>query len=233
MGSAIRCAVMGLVVAAAGLAPDSASAFARRCVVYVGCPTACCDVVACGGCCGLRARLAWRRACRAACCNACCWDSCDYGCGNDAGCSSCGGASTHDAGVDYEEVPTEAEPLDASAAIRRSNSFRLTSAARSTPNTGADLSAGIAAFQDGDWGRAAPLLEAAANADPSEALGLSYLAMTYYQLGDTEAANATIAGAVKAEEAQPIAQRGRRLERVQGPHRLWLERNRAAITSQR
>ena len=65
--------------------------------------------------------------------------------------------------------------------------------------------------------------QASLSSPATGAVDLYFAALSQHEAGNTEAAQATLAQAVSAEQARPIAGWGRRMERVQGHSRLWLE----------
>ncbi len=65
-------------------------------------------------------------------------------------------------------------------------------------------------------------------AEPENALYRYYRALALFDLNDNEAANEALQQAIAAERDQPIAQWGKRMERVQGRGRVWIEEARRA-----
>ena len=70
--------------------------------------------------------------------------------------------------------------------------------------------------------------EAAKAAEPENPLYAYYRALAMYNLYGADAANDWLAQAVTLERDTPIPHWGRRMERVQGRARIWVEQARAA-----
>ena len=68
--------------------------------------------------------------------------------------------------------------------------------------------------------------EAAATADPANALYLYHSALTMYDQYGAEAAADALQRAIQAERRQPVANWGQAMERIQGQGQLWLEKAR-------
>jgi hypothetical protein len=65
--------------------------------------------------------------------------------------------------------------------------------------------------------------EVAASAEPNNALYHYYRALTMYDVAGAEAAQEALQRAVDAESREPVKNWGKRMERVQGRGRLWIE----------
>ena len=83
----------------------------------------------------------------------------------------------------------------------------------------------------GQYREAKRSFSAAVQSDLRNPLYLTFLAMTLYQLKEMSHAESTMARAIRLEKRYPIANRGQRLTRYQGPVRLWLEQRRRNIRS--
>ena len=176
-----------------------------------------------------------------------CGSSCGScgGCGTDGGCESCnvGTSAGTDTGRSFEtdekvlydgpadQAPstnTSPEPeADPSASIFQ-RPFRLTSAKTQQGDGSRDFSRGMQAYWDNNMTAALEAFEVAVAAEPQNALYAYYRALAMYNLHGAEAANDWLAQAVELEREQPIGQWGRRMERVQGRARLWVEQARIA-----
>ncbi len=210
----------------------------------------------CGLCCGLSCRLGCcLRGC--APCGYGCGYSCGgcCGCGSCGTCDSCGaggGCENCDAGsstattemgrtfqtnekVLYDgpadkapasSVPPQPEP-DPSAGIFR-RPFRLTSLKSQDRDGTNDFTRGMRAYWDDNMTLALDAFEAATAAEPQNALYRYYQALAMYNLQGPEAASQFLAQAVEFERENPIANWGRRMERVQGRARIWVEQARSA-----
>jgi hypothetical protein len=88
----------------------------------------------------------------------------------------------------------------------------------------ADLFAsGLKLYHDGAFDAAAREFGAAAELAPTKAKYLYFQALAAYQKGDFNAASGLVKTGVRVEQENPGESWGRMMERVQGPHRLWLE----------
>ena len=85
---------------------------------------------------------------------------------------------------------------------------------------------GLDVFWQGDYERALVLFTAAAQVGPSDPLRRYFLAVTQRQMGQSVQARQTLLTAVELERQSPVANWGKRTERLQGPHRLWIEGSR-------
>jgi thioredoxin-like negative regulator of GroEL len=83
-------------------------------------------------------------------------------------------------------------------------------------------------MRDGATTEALQAFETATNAEPTNALYQYHLALALYDLARTEAAQQALATAVNLERDEPIAGWGKRMERIQGRSRVWVERARIA-----
>lgn len=197
---------------------------------------------ACGGCgdCGS--------------CGSCgsCGDSCGSGCSDGscggAGCQNCdsgvsSGGGTTDGGPTMQgdekilyDGPADKAPAstpppnpepDPSASIFR-RPFQLTSVASQQPGDGSkDFARGLGAYRDNDMNDALQAFDASIAAEPQNALYVYYRALAIYNLQGADAANDSLATAVELERQTPVAQWGKRMERVQGRARIWIEQARA------
>ena len=82
---------------------------------------------------------------------------------------------------------------------------------------------GTRLYHQGAYDAAAKEFATAAELVPTKAKYVYFQALATYQKGDVEAAAALVKNAVQIEEANPGENWGRMMERVQGPHRLWVE----------
>jgi hypothetical protein len=82
---------------------------------------------------------------------------------------------------------------------------------------------GLKLYHDGAFDAAAKEFGAAAELAPTKAKYLYFQALATYQKGDFTAAGDLVAKAAAVEQANPGESWGRMMERIQGPHRLWLE----------
>jgi len=87
---------------------------------------------------------------------------------------------------------------------------------------------GQRAFLERDLGLAIDTLTEVCGAEPMNALAFYFLALAQREIGDLTAAETTLTTAVELEVRNPIAHWGKRMERVQGERRLWVEKSRRA-----
>jgi Flp pilus assembly protein TadD len=81
---------------------------------------------------------------------------------------------------------------------------------------------GLRLFHAGSFAQAQEAFAAGAASSP-DPLEMYFLALTHHKLGDRAAAEAALAQALELERDRPITGWGRRMERVQGHARVWLE----------
>ncbi|MBL9124314.1 MAG: hypothetical protein JNG90_11830 [Planctomycetaceae bacterium] len=118
--------------------------------------------------------------------------------------------------------PVEAPAAVDSAAMRRAP-HRLASYRR---QVNASFEKGLALYREHRLSEAANEFEAAATADPANALYLYHTALTMYDQYGAEAAADALQRAIQAERRQPVANWGQAMERIQGQGRLWIEKAR-------
>jgi hypothetical protein len=129
-----------------------------------------------------------------------------------------------------EGTPTSAEAtIEHGARIqpRRQGVFKNASFIESVKST-ASFVDGQRAFLDRDYRLAIDTLTEVGGAEPTNALAFYYLALAHREVGDVAAADSTLPTAVEVESSHPIANWGKRMERVQGQRRLWVEKSRRA-----
>lgn len=180
----------------------------------------------CGGC-----GYGWCNGCSVVC------DGCTW---SNAGCDNCtiGEGTSGSEYESYEGVPSGERviydgpaagaprmqaptPIDSVRAPRPLH--RLTSYARA--GAGA-YERGLSLYREGRGFEAAEQFEAAAQAEPDNALYLYHRALVEHDMYGADAAANALADAVAAEKRQPVANWGQQMERVQGPGRLWIEKAR-------
>jgi Flp pilus assembly protein TadD len=82
---------------------------------------------------------------------------------------------------------------------------------------------GIRSYRSGSYFKAIALLTRATEFDTDDTLSSYFLALSHFQIGDTESARDALRTAVELERRHPIPNWGTRMERIQGRARLWLE----------
>lgn len=186
------------------------------------------------------------------CCTSGCGEGISYG-----GCTSCGGGDYGDSvygeqiigeriigGETIEGGTTTGRPIiidetDAPAPVdaahyraHASNEGQLVghreSASQSEPP---QLNRAFEDYLMGDYHNSMYRLTEAVESGSKDPLSRYLLALCYYQIGDTETAEATLREATRLEAAQPIANWGQRMERVQGRARVWVELGRREALS--
>jgi predicted Zn-dependent protease len=121
------------------------------------------------------------------------------------------------------------EPTADPSASNQQTNFRLasqTSRNGSGEGSGA-FGRGLRSYRDGNMNEALVGFEAAAVAEPQNALYQYYRALAVYNQQGAEAASQWLQQAVELERQAPVANYGKRMERVQGRARLWIEQARA------
>jgi Flp pilus assembly protein TadD len=121
-------------------------------------------------------------------------------------------------GEESPEAAPEGESADASAA-----SYRLASYRRSGDSA---FQNGLQSFRNGSMSDALGSFDSATQADPSNALYHYHRALALYNLSNEDAAANALRTAVTIEKKQPVKDWGKRMERVQGRGRLWVEKAR-------
>jgi hypothetical protein len=177
------------------------------------------------------------------CCDDCgdcgyCGIGCDGGCGGcgDGGCSSgCagGGCGTAVGGgenvISDGPVPADDAPpaatSDQSARVRRPMML-MAGYQQGHADGSAAFEKGLAAYRQGSMNDAAREFETAAATEPNNALYHYYRALALHSVVGAEGAADARQQAVEAELRQPIKGWGKRMERVQGSARLWIEKAR-------
>lgn len=109
-------------------------------------------------------------------------------------------------------------------ASTRQIAFKRASARRSSGTSA--YGRGLRSYWDGNMNKALEAFDAAAAADPENALYQYYRALTFYSLHGPEAAGHWLAQAVEMEREAPIKNWGFQMERVQGRARQWVEQAR-------
>lgn len=121
--------------------------------------------------------------------------------------------------VDGQPPPNKPASLANMQANRESRlSFRL-----SPSSSRRHFGIGVQDFFDAKYVTALKSLEAANQNDPKNALYVYFIGLAQLRSGKRELAMTTVAKAVAMEVHRPICDWGTRMERVQGPHRTWLE----------
>jgi hypothetical protein len=121
------------------------------------------------------------------------------------------------------EVPTP-------EAVAANDSLRLASLTRiqSEGDNAADrFATGLTHFHTGNYQAAMEAFEDALNAETTNAKYAYFSALAQREVGQLKRADWFLALGLQLEQAEPIANWGRVMERVQGPGRIWLENARS------
>jgi hypothetical protein len=200
-----------------------------------------CGYGACGGC---GSSCASYGSCGYGGCGTGCGDcgSCGVGCGT--GCDGCGdggcACSSTDGGPTSFETDSKTiydapapgpQPADSPEAAEgdpmasaRQIGFRRTASTRG--NGTSAYARGLRSYWDGNMSEALQAFNAAASAEPENALYQYYRALSFYNLQGPDAAGDWLAQAVQMEREAPIKNWGTQMERIQGRARLWVEQAR-------
>ncbi len=85
---------------------------------------------------------------------------------------------------------------------------------------------GLTSFRARSFTNALQSFEAAATAEPENAMYHYYRALTLFDLNGAEAGNDALQQAIELEKREAVPHWGKRMERVQGRGRLWIEKAR-------
>lgn len=117
-----------------------------------------------------------------------------------------------------EVVPA---PPSAQAVPRTTNQFASYRSERST-----HFERGLRWYREGNLSEATAEFQAAAQAEPENALYHYHHALALFDQHGAEVADEALQTAISAEKRQAIASWGQRMERIQGPARIWIEKAR-------
>lgn len=185
-----------------------------------GCGSGCGDG-SCGGGCGDGA------------CGGGCSDGC-AGCANGGGasCSGCSGGQPSGGDVNYDGPAAADQPApppipNSEASVRGNSQYRLVSqSAAGGGNGAAAFDQGLALFRARSFTNALQSFEAAATAEPNNAIYQYYRALTLFDLNGAEAGREALQQAIELEKREAVPHWGKRMERVQGRGRVWIEKAR-------
>jgi hypothetical protein len=185
----------------------------------------------CGGSCG--------DGCGGGCYGGGCGDGCyGGGCYGDGGCAGCSDGAVsggevytgesgerviHDGPVsEGTSEPALAPPNE--AGVTRGVNYRLASSTKADGSAAFDK--GLGEFRSRSLTAALQDFDAATNAEPNNAMYHYFRALTLFDLHGAEAAGDALQQAIEAERREPVALWGKRMERVQGRGRVWIEKAR-------
>ena len=186
------------------------------------CGTGCGDCYGCNGGCG---------GCGDGACGGNCGDGACGGCssGCAAGCSGCTSGQQGGGDVIYDGPAAADQPAPPpvptnEASLKGNAQYRLVSQAAASG--AADFDKGLASYRARSFANALQAFEAAATAEPDNAMYQYYRALTLFDLNGAEAGSEALQQAVELEKRDAVPQWGKRMERVQGRGRLWIEKAR-------
>ncbi len=126
--------------------------------------------------------------------------------------------------LDEGQAPTPA-PNEPSAAAEGSP-FRLTGLVQNGEGGVPAFERGLAAFRYGSMDDALRAFTTAVDAEPSNVIYHYYRALAMFEVAGADAAQDALATAVEVERREGVENWGKRMERVQGRGRLWIEKAR-------
>lgn len=183
---------------------------------YGGCGGGCGDGGCYGGC--------GDGGCAGGCVGGCVGGGCDSG----TTIGESGGEVLYD-GPAPGSTTTEPSPDpagDSSASVNRPT-FRLTANRTSEKANGAAaFDRGIRQMRDGSSYQALESFQEAAGQEPENALYCYFQALVMHDTQGADAAQGMLQQALELEKQNPVANWGKRMERVQGRNRLWIEKAR-------
>ena len=113
------------------------------------------------------------------------------------------------------------------AGLRGNSQYRLVSQSAAGGSSGAvAFDQGLASFRARSYSNALQSFEAAATAEPDNAIYQYYRALTLFDLNSAEAASEALQQAIELEKREAVPHWGKRMERVQGRGRVWIEKAR-------
>jgi hypothetical protein len=155
------------------------------------------------------------------CCPSCpCGPECQKSC--DATAADAEAALTE---IEAAKQSAEVEVIPASATVRAASiKIETIDDAASDPLAASrHFAAGLEKYRDGLYDEAVKLFSAATEAAPTDAKYAYFHALALYSAGKKTEAEAAVANAAELEDAAPVANWGRAMERVQGEARIWVE----------
>jgi hypothetical protein len=185
------------------------------------------------------AHTAWRYGCGYGC-TAPCYGDCGSGCGCDTY-AACGGSASYGGEASGSAMPVglpseaqiisdrvlgegaEPEAAEGQSADANQANFHLASY-RKAGN--AAFQNGLDSLRKGSKTEALDAFDTAAQADPQNAMYHYHRALALYDLSRPDAAAYALRQAVQAEQREPVKDWGKRMERVQGRGRVWIEKAR-------
>ena len=160
-----------------------------------------------------------------------------------AGCGSAGCGSEYSTGTQYFGSGSERVIYDGPAAgstiyegptsgntettypdeTRNNSPTRIQFVSNTTQDGSVAFKKGLELFRSRQLSEALGLFETAVAAEPSNAMYQYHVALALYDLHGADAAGDSLKQAVELEQREPIANWGKRMERVQGPAQSWIE----------
>ncbi len=113
------------------------------------------------------------------------------------------------------------------ASLRGNSQYRLVSQSAASGASGAAaFDQGLASFRARSFTNALQSFETAATAEPNNAIYQYYRALTLFDLNGAEAGGEALQQAIELEKREAVPHWGKRMERVQGRGRVWIEKAR-------
>ncbi|HTU26155.1 MAG TPA: hypothetical protein VMF30_12190 [Pirellulales bacterium] len=125
--------------------------------------------------------------------------------------------------IDQGQAPTPAPAPDDQSALGNRSPFRLAGLERSNASGSAEFERGLEAFRGGSMNDALRAFASAAETEPSNAIYHYYRALAMFEVAGADGAQNLLATAVEVERREGVENWGKRMERVQGRGRLWVE----------
>jgi hypothetical protein len=148
------------------------------------------------------------------------------GCATDGVPMYDGAPAYSDEGVQGEVIePSPEREASTSTGETNGSPMRLAAYRRNADGSQA-FQRGVEQYRDGSNQQALSAFQDAASAEPDNALYHYYQALALYELSGPDAASYSLQRAVSIERKNRVENWGRRMERVQGQKRLWVEKAR-------
>ena len=112
------------------------------------------------------------------------------------------------------------------SSLRGNSQYRLVSQGAGGASGAGAFDQGLASFRARSFTNALQSFEAAATAEPNNAIYQYYRALTLFDLNGAEAGGDALRQAIELEKREAVPHWGKRMERVQGRGRVWIEKAR-------
>jgi hypothetical protein len=194
-----------------------------------GCGDGCGDMCGCDGGCGACGYGSCGDGSCGGCGDGACGGGCSSGCAS--GCSGCSGGQQDGGDVLYDGPAAADQPApppipNSEASLKAGSQYRLVSQSAAGGSGAAAFDQGLASFRARSFTTALQSFEVAATAEPDNAIYQYYRALTLFDLHGAEGGNEALQRAIELEKREAVPQWGKRMERVQGRGRVWIEKAR-------